>query len=94
MASAEAETLIEDKCAAVYLHAGELLALRLGGLVAILVAGSVGVALPFFTNVARLHNVLFLMRAFAGGVVVATGARFWLQGTLCACYFRPMNPRR
>ena len=50
-----------------------LLGLRIGGLFGILVCSSIGVAIPFVVNVEKRSSLFFLLRAFAGGVVLATG---------------------
>ena len=52
----------------------DFLGLKAGGLFAILVASAIGVAVPSFTyNNQRLHPYYFVLRAFAAGVVLATG---------------------
>ena len=50
-----------------------LLGLRLGGLFGILVLSTVGVSLPAFTYKAKSDSAFFVLRAFAAGVVLATG---------------------
>ena len=43
------------------------------GLFGILVASAVGIAIPFLAAVEKRGSLFFLLRAFAGGVVLATG---------------------
>ncbi|KAL3145570.1 low-affinity Zn(2+) transporter zrt2 [Trebouxia sp. C0010 RCD-2024] len=50
-----------------------LVGLRVGALFGILAVSSIGVFLPFFTYTAKLNKAYFLVRAFAGGVVLVTG---------------------
>ena len=50
------------------------LGLKVGGLFAILAASAIGVTIPNFTyNRQKLQPYYFLLRAFAAGVVLATG---------------------
>ena len=50
-----------------------LLGLRLGGLFGILVLSTAGVSLPAFAYKAKSDSAFFVLRAFAAGVVLATG---------------------
>lgn len=50
-----------------------LLNLRIGGLFGILAVSTIGVLIPFFTYKAQFHSFFLLVRAFAAGVVMATG---------------------
>lgn len=52
----------------------DFLGLKVGGLFAILAASAIAVAIPSYTyNIQRLQPFYFVLRAFAAGVVLATG---------------------
>ena len=79
----DVDSVISDACAATSIDNNTMLGLRLGGTFGILFVSAFGVALPYFTSVARFDSLIFLLKAFAGGVVLATGANYhhFLQST-------------
>ena len=70
----------DDVCFEPGAGTNSLLGLRVGGLFGILVASAIGVTIPFLANVEKHGTLFFLLRAFAGGVVLATGKPFFLPG--------------
>ena len=56
-----------------------LLGLRIGGLFGILAIGAFGITVPYLTYTPKANSVYFCLRAFAAGVVLATGY------TSCQC---------
>ena len=62
------------ECDAALGSANQALGLRIGALFGILCTSALGVAVPFVCRVADLAAISYV-RAFAGGVVLATGAR-------------------
>ena len=69
----DVDAVLADECSATSIDSNEMLGLRLGGIFGILLVSSLGIALPYFTNFARFSTLIFMMKAFAGGVVLATG---------------------
>ena len=63
----------DDACFEPGAGTSSLLGLRIGGLFGTLVASAMGVIVPFLANVEKRGTLFFLLRAFAGGVVLATG---------------------
>ena len=71
--SSECTCEVED----VEQNKGEALKYKLGAITAILVAGAIGVSLPLLgTRIPALrpeNNIFFMIKAFAAGVILATG---------------------
>lgn len=59
-------------CNAALGSADEALGLRIGALFGILLTSALGIAVPFVCSIADLPAISYV-RAFAGGVVLATG---------------------
>ena len=69
----DVDAVLSDECSATSIDSNEMLGLRIGGMFGILLVSSLGIALPYFTKFERFSTLIFMMKAFAGGVVLATG---------------------